>query len=94
MDRKRWAPVVRAFSQSLQSTGLDARENVAFEGRGEQTRFIHSRFPDSGCAIAIEFKKTFMDEWSGEPDRGAIARFQYALTAAVPAVEHALERMD
>ena len=24
--------------------------------------------PASGCAIAIEFKKFFMDEWTGEPD--------------------------
>ena len=47
---------------------LDVRENVAFQGKGELTRFVHERYPDRGCAIAIEFKKFFMDEWSGEPD--------------------------
>ena len=26
------------------------------------------RYPGQGCAIAIEFKKFFMDEWTGEPD--------------------------
>jgi hypothetical protein len=47
---------------------LDVRENVAFQGKGEQTRFVHDRYPGQGCAIALEFKKFFMDEWSGEPD--------------------------
>ena len=47
---------------------LDVRENVAFQGKGEQTRFIHERYPGRGCAIALEFKKFFMDEWTGEPD--------------------------
>ena len=43
------------------------------EGRGEQTRFVHARYPGRGCAIALEFKKFFMDEWSGEPDPQAVA---------------------
>ena len=47
---------------------LDVRENVAFQGKGEQTRFVHERYPGTGCAIALEFKKFFMDEWTGEPD--------------------------
>ena len=47
---------------------LDVRENIAFQGKGEQTRFIHDRYAMRGCAIALEFKKFFMDEWSGEPD--------------------------
>ena len=46
---------------------LDVRENVAFQGKGEQTRFVHARYPGRACAIAFEFKKIYMDEWSGEP---------------------------
>ena len=49
------------------------RENVAFQGKGEQTRFVHQRYPGRGCAIALEFKKFFMDEWSGEPDAKEVA---------------------
>ena len=51
---------------------LDVRENVAFQGKGEQTRFVHHRYPGRGCAIALEFKKFFMDEWTGEPDRAEL----------------------
>jgi hypothetical protein len=51
---------------------LDVRENIAFQGKGELTRFVHARHPDAGCAIAIEFKKFFMDEWTGVPDPGEL----------------------
>ncbi|MEO8142476.1 MAG: hypothetical protein ABI617_07440, partial [Sphingomicrobium sp.] len=63
---------------------LDVRENVAFQGKGEQTRFVHERYPKQGCAVAIEFKKFFMDEWSGEPDPAELAAMRrfIAFTAA------------
>ena len=52
---------------------LDVRENVAFQGKGEQTRFVHERYPGRACAIAFEFKKIYMDEWTGLPDGTALA---------------------
>ena len=44
---------------------LDVTTNGKFPG-GNFARWIHNTFPDSACCIAIEFKKIFMDEWSGE----------------------------
>ncbi len=78
MDRDRWAFAVDAVIDHFASVDIggremDVRENVAFQGRGEQTRFVHEKYPETGCAIAIEFKKIFMDEWSGEPDTRVIA---------------------
>jgi hypothetical protein len=66
---------------------LDVRENVAFQGKGEQTRFVHERYPGKGCAIALEFKKFFMDEWSGEPDAAELDAMRGFIshTAAVAA---------
>lgn len=89
MDRKRWAHIVDPFMESLRGHSfrgrpMDVRENVAFQGRGEQTRFVHANFPDSGCAIAIEFKKFFMDEWTGEPDREALEAMRAMIAASLP----------
>lgn len=89
MDRARWAQVVDPFMESLRGFSfrgrpMDVRENIAFEGRGEQTRFVHANFPDSGCAIAIEFKKFFMDEWTGVPDFEALAAMRGMIAAALP----------
>jgi hypothetical protein len=61
------------------------RENVAFQGKGEQTRFVHERYPGRGCAIALEFKKFFMDEWSGEPHLDEVAAMR-ALIANVASI--------
>lgn len=95
MDRTRWAPVVDAFLETLRGhrfhgDPIDVRENVSFQGKGEQTRFVHANFPETGCAIAVEFKKIFMDEWSGEPDWAAIERLRAMLASTVPVLEAAL----
>ena len=73
MPRDEWAflldPLIEAMRGfNFNGRRLDVRENIAFQGKGEQTRFVHDRYPGTACAIAIEFKKFFMDEWSGEPD--------------------------
>lgn len=73
MPRAQWAFLLDPLMQAMRDFDflgrrLDVRENVAFQGKGELTRFVHERYPGSGCAIAIEFKKFYMDEWTGEPD--------------------------
>lgn len=95
MDRVRWAPVVDALtahfgSFSINGHRLDVRENIAFQGKGEQTRFIHEHFPKTGCAIAVEFKKFFMDEWTGEPDTAVLDQLRHIIATAVPMLEKTL----
>lgn len=73
MPREHWAflvdPLIEALGDfDFNGRKLDVRENVAFEGKGYQTRFVHERYPLRACAIAFEFKKFFMDEWTGVPD--------------------------
>jgi hypothetical protein len=70
MDRDRWSGIVDRFIHELRSfesggRRLDVRENIKFYG-GNHANWSHQTFPDSACVIAIEFKKFFMDEWSGE----------------------------
>jgi N-formylglutamate deformylase len=66
----RWRPVADAFLEAmaahdLQGQRIDARENVRFKGRA-MAAFVHERYGDVGCALAIELKKVFMNEWTGE----------------------------
>ena len=81
MPRETWAwllePVMDAMrAYDFGGRHLDVRENVAFQGKGELTRLVHQRYPGRACAIAIEFKKFFMDEWTGEPDAAALAHMR------------------
>lgn len=72
-DRATWGGVADAFLGALDASApaLDARENVRFRG-GWLPRWVNGRFPGVGCALAIEPKKTFMDEWTGRPNPAAI----------------------
>ncbi len=99
IDRNRWNPIVEAFTSFARDFDflgrrLDVRENIAFQGRGEQTRFIHQQFRSNGCAIAIEFKKFFMDEWTGVPDLEGIAALRALVAGSVPVLEKALKEVS
>lgn len=96
MDRDRWAHVLDPFIECLRGftfrgAPMDVRENVAFQGKGEQTRFVHQAFPRSGCAIAIEFKKFFMDEWTGEPDVEALMAMREMIRLSLPVLLESIE---
>ncbi len=99
MNREKWAHVVDPFIEKLREFEfrghkMDVRENVAFQGKGEQTRFIHENFPDTGCGIAIEFKKFFMDEWSGKPDREALVAMRAMIRSTLLMLEDIVKGMS
>lgn len=92
---ERFAPVVAAFMTTMAaplSDGslLDVRENVRFQG-GELSKWIHRRYPGVGCCPALEFKKIFMDEWTGEPDRDRVQLYADALATTRRPVLDALD---
>jgi len=96
MPRGEWAwlidPLIQAMRQfDFNGRRLDVRENVAFQGKGEQTRFVHARFPGRGCAIALEFKKFFMDEWTGQPDAAELAAMRRFITFIADTAREMLE---
>jgi N-formylglutamate amidohydrolase len=82
LDRVRFARVVDTFVADLAEAGFDVQENVKFRG-GNLAAWIHERYP-TGCVLAIEFKKTWMDEWTGERDARAHVRIAETLDMAVP----------
>ena len=95
MQRERWAGVIDALIETLSAFDfpggrLDVRENVRFFG-GNHPRWAHAKFPDAACVIAIEFKKSFMDEWTGRPDGVQVEAIGEALQFTAPAVLNALQ---
>jgi N-formylglutamate deformylase len=88
LNRKLWAPVVDGFIRDLQDFdyqghSLDVRENVKFKG-GYFSKWVHEQFGDRSCTMAIEFKKFFMNEWTGEADQEQVALIRQALEHTVP----------
>lgn len=97
MDRTYWAPVIDRLIQDLRNHDfpegrLDVRENIKFKG-GFFPRWIHTEFTQKVCCVSLEFKKWFMDEWTGCPDEEKIKRVGEMLNSVIPAVLERLARM-
>lgn len=97
MERERWAPIIEQFINDLSQFDylgeqLDVRENVKFKG-GQFARWTHENFPDSACVLSVEFKKFFMDEWTGDPDPIKIGAIHQGLETTVPGALEILRRM-
>lgn len=91
----KWEPVAAAFLDSMRQLTVggepvDARENVRFRGR-YVAQFVHDNYGDVGCALAIEMKKVFMDEWTDEVDEIRLAEFGIALAKSADPVQRAWE---
>ena len=94
LDRTRFGAVADLFVAKLREARvvgrhLDVRENVRFRG-GYFSRWVHEQYPGRGCALAIEFKKTFMDEWTGVVDDDHVAQLGTALRDTLPSMSQAL----
>ena len=94
MNRDRWGHLVDRFIAELTdaSGGLDVRENVKFQGR-QLARHVHETFPATGCCLAVEFKKTFMDEHTGEIDIAKQDALIDALAATIPGLVSSLREV-
>jgi N-formylglutamate amidohydrolase len=97
MNRDHWAPIVDRFLADLRATDflgrrLDVRENVKFRG-GYFPTWIHQAFPESVCVLSVEFKKFFMDEWTGQADQTQLAAITVALESTVAGIHEILGRL-
>ena len=94
--RGRWRSVIDSFIGALDGVEvagkpLDVRENIRFGG-ANLSHWVHENYPTTGCVLALEFKKTFMDEWTGHVDKSHLDDLIKALAGATPAVVEAVQR--
>lgn len=79
-----WLPIADIITSKLRTAdyfgrGLDVRQNVKFDG-GYFSRWLHDRFSGRVGCIALEFKKIFMNEWTGEIDMEKASRLREILS--------------
>jgi N-formylglutamate deformylase len=92
LDRMHWGSLVDRFIAELSSAGpFDVRENVKFQG-GEMSKWIHRTFPANAVCLAVELKKTFMDEWTGAIDEPHVARLARGIAWTLPGIVDELAR--
>lgn len=88
----KWRHVIDLFSETFQKETLegetiDIRENVKFKG-GYLNQHLNSQYGQSGCVISIEFRKDFMDEWTGVPDPSKITACKQLLLNTLKNLTH------
>ncbi len=92
-----WFPLVEKLRDHLSEADffgrkLDVRINVKFPG-GHFSRWIHNTYPDSVCCVALEFKKIFMDEWTGERHLKVQERLREVLESSFEMIKANLYQM-
>lgn len=98
MNRSLWGPLVDRFMDEVgrfdfNGCRLDVRENVNFRGR-YVAEYVHHYFPATGCVLAIEVKKFFMDEWTGALDTKQTNALLDVFRFALPGVLEELEKLE
>jgi N-formylglutamate amidohydrolase len=93
-----WEPVIAALADTMgtlpfRGRTLDARRDVKFTG-GHMVRWLNGRYGGRGCAIALEVKKFYMDEWTGELDEEITATVGDLLEASARAIRDALASLS
>lgn len=96
-NRNLFEPLIREFISDLHGFDydgghLDVRENVKFKG-GNFARWIHETFPENACVLSVEFKKFFMNEWSGKPDEDQLGMIHAALESTLNGLCRSLDSL-
>lgn len=98
MDHGKWQPVVDVLVNSIKNCdydgrALDVRENIKFKG-GYFGQWLYEQYGNKICPISIEFKKFFMDEWTGEPFEKDIRLINQLLKESTSSVLQELEKIN
>lgn len=97
MDYEIWKPLVTVITDTFKKFDydgrhLDVRENIKFKG-GYFGQWLHEQYGKKICPVSIEFKKFFMDEWTGEPFEKDIALINQLLIESKGPVLNSLDKI-
>ncbi|MFL6587791.1 MAG: N-formylglutamate amidohydrolase [Luteimonas sp.] len=91
LDPERWGETAKRFANVLRRHPVrgvlpDVRCNVRFPTGGHFPEWVYENWGERVCTISPEYKKIFMDEWTGEADIAALYALRDGLSRAVDAV--------
>lgn len=96
-DHKQWEALIDRFKYDLGQfdflgRSLDIRENIKFKG-GYFPFWVHQTFGKNACVLSVEFKKFFMDEWSGMADSTKVDLIRKMLELTIPGLIEELKKV-
>lgn len=86
----KWKQLTALFLESLRSgkdgQRYDVRENIKFKG-GFLSAYLNEKFGEYGCIFSIEFRKDFMNEWTGEVFPQKLQEYKQLLLQSIDTLE-------
>ena len=95
-NKDKWKGVCDRFTdvlahQKVFNHTVDARQNVIFKG-GAFAQWVIEKYGEYGAVLSVEFKKTFMDEWTGIADIPHINKLKDLLALSVSFLHKEIEK--
>ncbi len=86
-NNEKWFGLCDSYNSFLSGSVIsgrqtDARQNIIFKG-GAFAQWAAEQFGDYGAILSIEFKKTFMNEWTGIADIAHVNQLKELLMLSV-----------
>lgn len=86
-NKEKWLSLCNNYHDFLSHSKVlnpqpDVRQNIIFRG-GAFAQWVTGNFGEKGAVLSIEFKKTFMDEWTGIADIPHVNNLKALLHASV-----------
>lgn len=97
LDAARFGGVAEALMAGLRQApmagrDLDVRGNVRYPDGGHWPEWVHANYGDHICTITLEYKKVYMDEWTGQVDLAKTDDLLSGLWRATAAAREELAR--
>lgn len=91
LDHGRHDGALARFTRALREAPIagrapDVRQNVRYADGGHFPESLHARYGSQICAITLEYKKIYMDEWSAQADIAVIEDLRAGLHHAVETI--------
>jgi hypothetical protein len=96
MNHDVYGDLLARFAEELRSVPVCGQPprvgvNIRWKDGGNFPEWLHSIYGDDACVITLEYKKSFMDEWTGQAN---ILALQHLREGLARAVEHARQCLD
>ena len=99
LDKGVYGKLLTAVADELRNTSIDGQklvvdENVRYPDGGNFPEWLCEIYGKRACVITLEYKKIFMDEWTGTLDIGAAQELRSGMMAAMQAARRELARIS
>jgi len=99
LDKSVFSDVLSALSVGLARVPVRGRrpevgENIRYPDGGNFPEWLHDIYGKRACVMTLEYKKMFMDEWTGTLDIGAVQDLRTGLMHALGAARGELEKLN